>query len=482
MSLKENIDETPLIQPGATEKRPGILASLREALTGSQADYTEGSMGRAIVMLAVPMMLEMALESLFAVVNAFYVAHWLGTDETATVGLTESLLTLVFTVAMGMSMATTATVARRIGEKDTAGASRAAVQAILLGMLASIPVSVIGIFFTPSIFRLMNATENVIRVGTGYGTVILAGNASILLLFLINAVFRGAGDATWAMRSLWFANIVNFILDPLLIFGLGPIPALGVTGSGIATTIGRFAGVAMQLWILLGGRSRIKIPRGDFIPDWPLMGKMLRMSMGGMFQYLIATASWLAMVRLVADFGSAALAGYTLAMRIIIFAILPSWGISNAAATLVGQNLGAGKPDRAEKSVWITGFCNMVFLGSVAVFFIIFAEPLIRFFAKEEEIVPSAVACLRYICYGYVFYAWGMVMIQSFNGAGDTRTPTIINICCYWLFQIPLAWILAKPLGMGETGVYLAIAIAESMIAVVAMLAFRRGKWKELKV
>lgn len=481
MSYNENISTATPLEPGL-EQNQSIWSALREAVMGSQQDFTEGSMGRAILLLAVPMMLEMVLESLFAVVNAFYVAHWLGTDETATVGLTESLLTLVFTVAMGLSMATTATVARRVGEKNMQGASDAAAQAILLGIFASLPIAAVGLFFIPTIFRLMNAAEGIIQVGTGYGKVIFAGNVTILLLFLINAVFRGAGDASLAMRSLWLANLVNFVLDPLLIFGLGPFPKLGVTGSAIATTIGRSVGVAFQLWILLGGRGRIKVELRQLQPDWALMWRMLRMSFGVMFQYSVATASWLAMVVLVAQFGSAAIAGYTLAVRIIIFAILPSWGISNAAATLVGQNLGAGKPDRAERSVWVTGFWNMVFLGSVAVVFIVFAEPLISFFAKEAEIVPYAVACLRYICYGYPFYAWGMVMVQSFNGAGDTWTPTWINLLCYWLIQLPLAWALGWGLGMNTTGIFLAITLAESVLAILAMIFFRRGKWKERKV
>jgi putative MATE family efflux protein len=476
MSFNENVSTA--VSPQHKIKRQGIFSTLREAVLGSEQDFTEGSINRAIVMLAVPMMLEMVLESLFAVVNIFYVAHWLGTNETAAVGLTESLLTLVFTVAMGLSMGATATVARRIGEKNTEGASQAAAQAILLGVIASLPVALIGLFFMPTIMRLMNAPESVIAAGSGYGTIIFAGNVTIMLLFLINAVFRGAGDASLAMRSLWLANIVNFILDPLFIFGLG----LGVTGSAIATTIGRGVGVAFQLWILLGGRGRVKVGLHQFRPDWPLMWQMFRLSLNVMFQYAVATASWVVMARFVARFGGAALAGYTLAVRIIIFAILPSWGISNAAATLTGQNLGAGKPERAERSVWITGFWNMVFLGLVAIVFIVFAEPVVRFFVREDEVVPYAVACLRYICYGYPFYAWGMVIVQSLNGAGDTFLPTTLNLLCYWLIQIPLAWALAIPVGMGTTGIFLAITIAESLLAVIGVFAFKRGRWKERKV
>lgn len=484
--MNEQLDVKPA-EESFTHKLTGRLSgatgALREAVVGSEHhDFTAGNLNRAIFLLAVPMMLEMMLESLFAVVNAFYVAHWLGTDETATVGLTESLLTLVFTVAMGLGMGTTATVARRIGEKDTEGAAHTAAQAIWLGVLASLPIACIGLFFIPTIFRWMNAPPGVIAVGTGYGAVIFTGNVTIMLLFLINAVFRGAGDASLAMRSLWFANVVNFVLDPCLIFGLGPFPRLGVTGSAIATTIGRSAGVAFQLWILFSRNSRVKVKLHHFRPDWALMWRLLRLSLGAMFQYSVATASWVLMIVIVARFGSAALAGYTLAVRIIIFAILPSWGLSNAAATLVGQNLGAGRPDRAERAVWVTGFWNMVFLGFVAVVFIAFAGPMVRFFAKEAEVVPYGVDCLRYISYGYVFYAWGMVVVQSFNGAGDTWTPTVINLLCYWLLQIPLAYVLALSAGFGADGVFLAITIAESILAVVGILAFKRGRWKERKV
>ncbi|HZS07750.1 MAG TPA: MATE family efflux transporter [Blastocatellia bacterium] len=459
----------------------GLWASVREALLGSGQDFTEGGIGRAIFLLSVPMVLEMMLESLFGIVNVFWVAR-LGADAMASVAITESVLTVVFTVALGLSMAATATVARRTGEKDAAGASHAAAQSILLGVIASLPIALVGLFGTRLIFQLMGAKSGVMETGLGYGTIILAGNATIMLLFLINAVFRGAGDAATAMRSLWFANIANIILDPLFIFGVGPFPKWGVTGSAVATTIGRGAGVVFQLWMLLGSHGRVKVKLSEFRPDWKLMWKLLRLSLGGMFQYGVATASWLALTRLIAEFGSAALAGYNVALRIIIFAILPSWGMSNAAATLVGQNLGAGKPDRAEKSVWRAGLANMVFLGFVAVVFVALAEPLIRIFTDDPAVIPYGVSCLRWVSYGYIFYAWGMVMVQSFNGAGDTYTPTVINLFCYWLFQIPLAWTLAMKTQMGADGVFAAIPIAESLLAVVGMLAFRRGTWKERKV
>jgi putative MATE family efflux protein len=471
----------PSDQARATGRLRRWTGFLREAVWGSEQDFTEGSIGRAIFLLSVPMVLEMAIESLFGIMNVFWVAH-LGAEATATVGLTESLLTIIFAVAMGLSMATTATVARRIGEKDPAGASVAAVQSIILGVIVSIPVGVAGIVYSPQLLRLMGASDGVINAGTGYARIILGGNVVIMLLFLMNAVFRGAGDASIAMRVLWFASIINIILDPCFIFGLGPFPELGVAGSAVADTIGRGAGVVFQVWVLLTGKRRIRVSWREVRVDFPAMFRMVRISLGGMFQFLVATASWLGLVRIVAVFGDAALAGYTVAIRIVVFAILPSWGMSNAAATLVGQNLGAQRPDRAERSVWVTGFANMCFLGCVAIVFVAFAEQLIGIFTNDPEVVPYGVSCLRFVSYGYVFYAYGMVMVQAFNGAGDTFTPTVINLFCYWLFQIPLAYTLALPLGYGANGVFAAITVAESMLAVVAVLAFRRGRWKTMKV
>lgn len=455
----------------------GKWAFLREALLGSDRSFTEGSIGRAILLLSIPMVLEMVMESLFAIVNVFWVSR-LGADAIAIVGITESLVTLIFAIALGLSMATTATVARRIGEKNPDAAGVAAVQAIFLGVAASLPIGLIGIGFSKQLFQLMGASHAVVEGGKGYGMVLLGGNVTIMLLFLINAVFRGAGDAAIAMRALWLGNLINLVLDPCFIFGLGPFPEWGVTGSAVATTIGRGCGVLFQLWVLVRGRSRVIVRRKDIYIDREVVGRLLRISIGGMLQYLIATASWLGLVRIVAVFGSAALAGYTIAIRVIVFAILPSWGMSNAAATLVGQNLGAGKPDRAERSVWITGFANMIFLGLVALVFITLAEPVIGIFTTDPEVVPFGVDCLRYISYGYIFYAYGMVMVQAFNGAGDTLTPTIINLACYWLFQIPLAYFLSMKTGYGAKGVFMAITVAESMLAVVAVLAFKRGTWK----
>ena len=379
-------------------------------------------------------------------------------------------------------MATTAVVARRTGEKDPKGASVAAVQGIILGAFASVPIGLAGVFFAPALLKAMGGAPDVLSTGGGYARLVLGANVVVMMLFLINAVFRGAGDAAIAMRSLWLGNLINLVLDPCLIFGLGPFPELGVTGSAIATTIGRGLAVGYQISVLFSHKSRIVVRIQDvkFVPA--VAWKMLKISFGGMLQYLIATASWLALVRIVAVFGSAALAGYTIAIRIIIVALLPSWGMSNAAATLVGQNLGAGKPQRAEKSVWITGIANMFVLGAVAVVFIAFAEPLIRIFSHDPDVISSGVDCLRFISYGYVFYAYGMVMVQSFNGAGDTFTPTLINLGCYWLFQIPLAAYLALRTYLEARGVFLAITLSESALALVAMLAFRRGEWKKQKV
>lgn len=456
---------------------------VREAVVGSQQDFTRGPLGRAIFLLAVPMVLEMLMESLFAVVNVFWVSWGLGDEAVAAVGLTESLLTIVFTVALGLSMGVAATVARRIGEKNPEGAARAAAQGLLLGGIFSVVIGAAGILFAPALLEVMGAEPGVVATGSGYPRIIFGSNIVIMLLFLNNAIFRGAGDAAIAMRALWLANAINLVLDPFLIFGWGPFPELGVTGSAIATTIGRGTGVLYQFWVLARGRGRVPVRLAHLRPDFPLMLDLLRVSLGGMLQFLVATASWVALVRIVATFGTAAAAGYTLAIRIIIFAILPSWGMSNAAATLVGQNLGARQPERAERAVWKTAFANFLFLLVVSLVFIFFADPLIRVFAwKTPEMIPYAVDCLRFIAYGYVFYAYGMVVVQAFNGAGDTFTPTLINLFCLWVVQIPLAYYLSVHTPLATRGVFLSITIAESLLAVVAVLAFRRGRWKTRKV
>lgn len=453
---------------------------LRDAVAGTQQDYTEGSLGRAVFLLSVPMILEMAMESIFGVLDVFWVGK-LGADAVAAVGITEALLTLVFALALGLSMSTTATVARRIGEKDPEGAAVAAVQAIGLGLLAALPTMLVGLLWPKQLLQLMGASPSVVASGWSYTAWILGGNATILLLFLINAIFRGAGDASVAMRSLWVANAVNLVLDPCLIFGLGPFPEMGITGAAIGTTVGRGVGVAYQCYQLWRG-GRVSVTQQQVRLDVAVMTRLVRVSIGGIVQFLIATASWLALVRLLTPFGSAALAGYTIALRIIVVAILPSWGMSNAAATLVGQNLGAGKPERAERAVWLTGLYNMGFLCLVAVVFIVWAEPLVAFFTSDPAVRALGAECLRIVSYGYAFYAWGMVMVQAFNGAGDTTTPTWINVVCYWVFQIPLAWLFSHALGFGPTGVYYAIVGAESLIAVVAIYYFRKGRWKQVSI
>lgn len=455
--------------------------SLRAVLMGAQFDYTQGSIPRAITLLAIPMVLEMMMESLFGVVDVFFIAH-LGADAVATVGLTESLLTPLFAIALGLSMGTTAIVARRIGEKRPEEASVAAGQALIIGVVISAVVGTAGFFFASDLLRVMGASDSIVRTGSGYTRTIFSASATIFFLFLINAVFRGAGDASIAMRALWIANGINILLNPCLILGLGPFPALGVTGSAVGTTIGRGTGVLFQLWMLSRGSSRVHVHFRQIRLDLAVMTRLIRLSVGGMLQYLINVASWIALVRMAAMFGSAAIAGYTLAIRVIIFGILPSWGMSNAAATLVGQNLGAKQPDRAERSVWMAGVYNMMFMGSLGLLFIVFAQPIVMLFTHDPDVIRVAATTLRYVSYGYVFYAYGMVVVQSFNGAGDTLTPTIINLFCYWLCQIPLAWWLAFHTRFNVGGVFLAIAISESLMSVVGILAFRRGTWKLMKV
>ena len=457
-----------------------VWASIKESLRGSEQDFTEGSLNRAVGLLAVPMVLEMAGESVFAVCDAFFVAR-LGSEALAAVGLTESLLELIYAIAIGLSMATTALVARRIGEKNPQGAARAAVQAIIVGIVTAVVFGVLGAVFAPDLLAMMGASPETVAAGASYTRVMYAGMVTILLLFLNNSIFRGAGDAATAMRALWIANGINLVLDPCLIFGLGPFPELGLMGAAVATTIGRGSGVLYQFWRLTRAR-RLRVTRPDVAFDGRVIRRLLRLSAGGVGQMLIATMSYVGLIRILAEFGSAVLAGYVVSIRVVIFIILPSWGLSNAAATLVGQNLGAEKPERAERAVWITGMWNTVFMAMVTVVFVSFAPQIIRIFTSDPEIVPIGVESLRIISYGYVFYAWGMVMMQAFNGAGDTATPTWINLFCFWLFQIPLALVLAFSMGVGPTGVFVAIAASYSLSAIVGVVLFRRGKWKQQKV
>jgi putative MATE family efflux protein len=466
---------------GENSRLKRLLSDLREALTGTARDFTTGSVGRAVLLLSVPMVLEMVMESVFAIVDIFFVSR-LGADAVAVVGITESIMTIVYSIGMGLGTATAAMVARRSGEKNPEGASLAAAHGILLALSASFLIAVPGIFFSKELLILMGTTESVAESYYLYPAIMLSGNVVIMLLFMINAIFRSSGDAALSMKVLWFANIANIILDPLFIFGFGPIPALGIKGAAIATTVGRGMAVAYQVWTLTGNGSRVKLQLRHFLPSAAILVRLLKLSAGGIGQMLIATASWIVMVRLIALFGSEILAGYTIALRIMLFSLLPSWGLSNAAATLVGQNLGAGQPERAVSSVWLTAMINLAFLGIAGTVFMSFPSFFIGLFISDPGVVEAGAQCLRIISIGFVFYAFGMVMIQAFNGAGDTRTPTWLNLFFFWLVEIPLAWVLAINAGLNETGVYLAIVIAESSIALAGIILFRRGSWKQQKV
>ena len=459
----------------------GVWATVVEAVRGSSIDYTTAPVGTGIVMLAVPMVMEMAMESVFVVADVFWVAH-LGADAVATVGLTESMLTMVYTLAMGLSIGATAIVARRVGEHDPEGAALAGVQAILLGVAVSLLLGVVGAWQAPALLALMGATPEVIATGSTFTRVMLGGNATIVLLFLINAVFRGAGDAAVAMRVLWIGNAINIVLGPCLIFGVGPFPELGVTGAAIATNIGRGTAVVVQLVTISRLSSRVHVARRHWRLDLPMMASMVRLSGSGTLQILIGTASYVALVRIVSIFGSAALAGYTIGIRLIIFALLPSFGISNAAATMVGQNLGAGHPERAEQAVWTAAFYNMLFLGTVGAVFLAASRPIVAAFTTDPVVTEHAVACLRIVSCGFLFYAYGMVLTQSFNGAGDTWTPTWINLGVFWALELPLAWVLSHGGGFGDRGAYIALALAYSLLAVVSAALFRQGRWKRARV
>ncbi|HPC81772.1 MAG TPA: MATE family efflux transporter [Thermoanaerobaculaceae bacterium] len=459
----------------------GIMTLLREALAGAERDYTTVPVGRAVIFLAVPMVLEMTMEATFAITDVFWVSR-LGVDAVATVGLTEAVLTLLYALAGGLGIATTAVVSRRIGEGQPARAVTAAVQAIILGLAISAVIGVPGALLGGDILRLMGGSESVAATGAGYASVVFGSSVTVVLIFLVNAAFRGAGDAALAMRVLWLANGINLVLDPCLIFGWGPFPEMGVTGAAVATALGRGIGVAYQFRVLARGAGRIRVRRADIAVRLREIGLILRLAVGGTLQNLIATASWIALVRIVGAFGSAAVAGYTIAIRIIVFALLPSWGLSGSAATMMGQNLGAGRPDRAERAVWIAGSYNVVFLLAVAVVFVAGARPLVGFFSHDPEVLAYGIESLRWVAYGYGFYGLGMVLVQAFNGAGDTTTPTVMNFGCYWLFQIPLAYVLAFTLEWGARGVFVAVPVAESLLTVVAVLTFRQGRWKTRQV
>jgi putative MATE family efflux protein len=463
-------------------RHPGHLISLfREGLTGSERDFTLGPVGPAIVVLAIPMVLEMCMESLFAVVDVFFVSK-LGADAVAAVGLTEGMLTIVYSVAMGLVIGATAVVARRIGEKDPEGAAVAAVQVIALGLIVSVVIGVTGALFARPLLRLMGASAGVMGEPAGYAVVMLAGCGSVVMLFLNNAIFRAAGDATVAMRVLWLANGINIVLDPMLIFGIGPFPELGVMGAAVATTIGRSVGVAMQLFWLTRGTGRIKIGWRHVRLEPTVMWSVCRISGTGLLQILVDTTSWVVLVRLIATFGSPAVAGYTIGIRTVLFAILPSWGLSNAAATMVGQSLGAGKPDRAEEAVWTACRYNAIFLGLIGAAFVGLAPQIVAIYTSDPLIAADAIACLRIVSLGFLFFAYGMVLTQAFNGAGDAWTPTWINLGCFWAWQMPLAYFLALHVGLGPSGVYWAVMIAFSTLAIVSAVIFRRGGWKLKRV
>lgn len=470
---------------GASRQLLGRLGSawllVREAVRGDERDYTEGPTGRAILLLAIPMVLETAMESLFAVVDVFFVSR-VSADAVATVGLTESMLTIVYTVALSLGIGATAVVARRIGEKDEDGAASAAAQALLLGVVVSTFVGIVGGLNARRLLELMGASPGMLEHARGYTVVMFGGNATVTLLFLLNAIFRGAGDAVIAMRMLWIANAINIVLDPCFIFGLGPFPELGVTGAAVATNIGRGTAVVCQLWVLLSGRSRVHIQLRHLrvVPD--VMWTVCRLTGPGFVQILLDTSSWIGLVRVLSSFGSEAMAGYTIGIRLVIFAMLPAWGVSNAGATMVGQALGAGKPERAEEAVWTAGRYGMYFLGAIGAIFLLAAPYLVSFFTNDPVIAGHAIDCLRIVSSGFLFFAYGLVFTQAFNGAGDPWTPTWINFACFWVWQIPLAWLLAIALGLGPRGVYIAITVAFSTLAVVSAVVFRRGRWKTRKV
>jgi len=470
-------------------QKSGLWRDLKEAIAGSEQDFTQGGIGRAIFLLSVPMVLEMMMESVFAVVDIFFVSR-LGSDAVAAVGLTESMLTIVYAIGVGLAMATTAMVARRIGEKKRQEASVAALQAILVSLLISAPIAISGIFFSENLLVMMGAAPDVIAKGLDYTTLMIGANVVIMLLFVNNAVFRGAGAAAISMRALWIANGLNLILDPCLIMGLGFFPELGIKGAAIATIVGRCVGVFYQFAMLANTKSRINFRHGYLQLNFGVMKKLVQLSLGGIAQFIIATSSWIGLMRIMATFGSESLAGYTIAIRVVIFSIMPAWGMSNAAATLVGQNLGAAKADRAEKSVWKTAWVNVAFLSSIGIFFYLFDETLIRIFSQDPEVVKIGAQALRYFSYGYPFYGFGMVLVQAFNGAGDTATPTKINFICFWVTEIPLAYMLATQadlfffsgLGLREPGVFTSVIISESLIGLFGVILFKRGKWKKKEV
>ncbi|MGO9438003.1 MAG: MATE family efflux transporter [Terracidiphilus sp.] len=480
-TVPQPADENLSAKTAADSQARGLWPSVRDALRGTHQDYTIGSLNRTIFLLAIPMVLEMVLESLFAVVDVFWVGR-LGANAVATVGITESMLSLVMAIGMGVALSTTAMVARRIGEKDPEDAAIAGVQAIWLGLTISLAIGIPAGIFAPRLLGLMGASPEIVAVGSGYARIALGGCGAILMLFLNNAIFRGAGDAAIAMRLLWVSNIINLILDPCLIFGLGPFPHLGVTGAALATFTGRSIGVLYQFYRLLKGTERIHVLLRHVRLNVRVMTRLLKVSLTAILQFGIAHVSWIGLVRIIALFGASAVAAYTVAIRIVIFFILPSWGLSNAAATLVGQNLGAKRPDRAALAVWRTGFYNMIFLGSIGVFFFVFATPVVRPFVNDPAVVTIAALALRTLSCGNIGYAYGMVMLQAFNGAGDTLTPTWVNFFGFLVLELPLAWVLAVNFHLRAEGGFLSVVIAECAMAAAGIVLFRQGRWARQKI
>ena len=470
-------------QPFNTNKFSRFFALVKHSLRGGEYDYTSGNVRVALILLAIPMILELSLESVFAVVDIFFVSK-LGSNATQTVGLTESVITIVYSLAIGLSTAATAMVARRVGEKNPKAAAHAGMQALIMSLIATVFISAAGLVFAPDILRIMGATPEVVKQGTVFTRIMLGGSVVIILLFLINGIFRGAGNAAIALRSLWLASLINIFLCPALINGWGPFPELGLKGAAIATTIGRGAGVLYQCYhLFLNKKGIINLGKEHFIIDFPLMKSLVKIAWPATFQFIIASGSWIVLSQLVAVTGGThASAGYQIAIRNVVFFILPAWGLSNAAATLVGQNLGAKQPGRAERSVLLTTKYNAIFMSGVMLLFIFFAHPIISIFTRVPEDLHYGAQSLQIIGTGYIFYGIGMVMIQALNGAGDTKTPTRINLLCFWFFQIPLAYLLVKVFKMGVIGAFISIPVAESVLALSAWYYFKKGKWKEVKV
>ena len=459
------------------QKLRSFFSDIREAVSGTEQDFTEGRLSRAILLLSIPAVLEMIMESLFVIVDIYFVSK-LGANAVATVGLTESMITIVYAISLGLATATTSMVSRRIGEKNPDKASQTAFQAIITGLIVSLLIAIPGAIYSGKLLDLMGASQEIITRMGGYTRIMLGGNVVIMMLFIINAIFRNAGDAAIAMRVLWVGNIINIILDPCLIFGWGPFPEMGVAGAAVATTTGRGIAVLYQFYLLFFGKKRIQLSIKHLGFNLAIIAKLIKLSIGSIGQNLIGTTSWIALVRIISVFGSEVVAGYTIAIRIVSFTLLPSWGISNAASTLVGQNLGAKKPERAERAVMITGWVNMILLGTVGIILVLFPGTFISFFIQDPVVLKSGIECLRIVSIGYIAYGFGMVLVNSFNGAGDTATPLKINFFAFWMIEIPLAWILAIKSGMNESGVFWAIVVAESIMTITAFIVFRRGKWK----